>query len=83
MKNGTMSEVEKLDAGLPYDFHDAGVNARKLGAGAKTRELDALPSTEHARRLQLLRELFGSVGGATWASPNRSASATMYGSAVT
>ncbi|HAY61599.1 MAG TPA: acetyltransferase [Acidaminococcaceae bacterium] len=58
-----MSEVEKLDAGLPYDFHDAGVNARKLGAVAKTRELNALPSTEHARRLQLLRELFGSVGG--------------------
>lgn len=27
-----MTEEEKLDAGLYYDFWDAGVNGRKLGA---------------------------------------------------
>lgn len=59
-----MSEVEKLGAGLPYDFWDEGVNARKLGAidfcrrlhqlqdaGAPDSEIDAL-----------IRASLGSVG---------------------
>ena len=29
-----MTEVEKMDAGLEYDFWDEGVNARKLREGA-------------------------------------------------
>lgn len=34
-----MTEEEKLDAGLYYDFWDAGVNGRKLGAIKFCREL--------------------------------------------
>ena len=34
-----MTEEEKLDAGLYYDFWDAGVNGRKLGTIKFCREL--------------------------------------------
>ncbi len=34
-----MTEEEKLDAGLYYDFWDAGVNGRKLNAIKFCREL--------------------------------------------
>ena len=37
-----MTEVEKLDAGLEYDFWDAEVNARKLGAIAGCQKLKKL-----------------------------------------
>ena len=57
-----MTEIEKLDAGLPYDISDPAVNARKLHAVKMTEALDAVPVTDHGKRVQAIRNLFGSVG---------------------
>lgn len=57
-----MTEVEKLDAGLEYDFWDKGVNARKLRAIHMCAELNAMPMDDESAREPLIRELFGSVG---------------------
>lgn len=57
-----MTELEKLDAGLEYDFWDKGVNARKLHAIEGCEKLNAIPVTEEVARETAIRELFGSVG---------------------
>lgn len=57
-----MTEVEKLDAGLPYDMTDPAVNGRKLHAVKMTDALDAVAVTEHEKRVQVINNLFGSVG---------------------
>jgi maltose O-acetyltransferase len=57
-----MTEVEKLDAGLPYDMTDPGVNGRKLHAVEMTNALEAVPVTDHERRVQAIKNLFGGVG---------------------
>ncbi|MDE6838008.1 MAG: sugar O-acetyltransferase [Acutalibacter sp.] len=57
-----MTEIEKLDAGLEYDFWDKGVNARKLRAIHMCAELNAMPMDDELAREPLIRELFGSVG---------------------
>ena len=57
-----MTEVEKLDAGLEYDFWDEGVNARKLHAIEGCEKLNAIPATDEEARTAAIRELFGSVG---------------------
>ena len=41
-----MTELEKLDAGLEYDFCDEGVNARKLHAIEGCAKLNAIPVTD-------------------------------------
>lgn len=58
-----MTELEKLDAGLEYDFWDEGVNARKLRAIEGCARLNALPVTDGGAREAAIRELFGRVGG--------------------
>lgn len=57
-----MTELEKLDAGLEYDFWDEEVNARKLNAIEICAKLNALPATEEAARERAIRELFGAAG---------------------
>lgn len=59
-----MTEVEKLDAGLPYCFRDPGVNQRKMNAVAFCRKLRKLQDTDGTEKEQekLIRETFGSVG---------------------
>lgn len=57
-----MTELEKLDAGLEYDFWDEGVNFRKLHAIEGSAKLNAIPVTEDPAREAAVRELFGSVG---------------------
>lgn len=57
-----MTELEKLDAGLEYDFWDEGVNARKLRAIELCGKLNAIPSTDEDAREALIRELFAEVG---------------------
>lgn len=57
-----MTEVEKLDSGLEYDFWDEAVNARKLHAIAGCAKLNAIAVTEDASREEAIRDLFGSVG---------------------
>lgn len=57
-----MTEVEKLDAGLEYDFWDKDVDARKLHAIEGCAKLNAIPVTDEEARESVVRELFGSVG---------------------
>jgi len=57
-----MTELEKLDAGLPYDFTDKAVNARKLRAIEICERLNAISQTDAAAREKVVRELFGACG---------------------
>lgn len=59
-----MTEEEKLDAGLYYDFWDAGVNERKLNAIKFCRELRKMQDTDASEDEQavLIQKYFGSVG---------------------
>lgn len=57
-----MTELEKLDAGLEYDFWDKGVNSRKLRAIELCGRLNAMSMTDEAAREPLIRELFAEAG---------------------
>ena len=57
-----MTEAEKLDAGLEYDFWDEEVDGRKLHALEWCQKLNAIPMQKSAEREQAVRELFGSAG---------------------
>lgn len=59
-----MTEEEKLDAGLPYDFWDKGVNNRKLNAIKFCKELRRLQDEDASESEQatLIHKYFGSVG---------------------
>ncbi len=57
-----MTEVEKLDAGLPYDITDPEVDGRKLHAVKMADALEAVPVTDREGRIEAVRNLFGSVG---------------------
>ena len=57
-----MTEVEKLDAGLEYDFWDEGVNNRKLNAILGCEKLNSISVLDNEAREAAIRELFGSVG---------------------
>lgn len=57
-----MTELEKMDAGLEYDFWDEGVNSRKLHAIKGCAKLNEIPVTKDTDREAAVRELFGSVG---------------------
>lgn len=59
-----MSEVEKLDAGLEYDFHDPAVNERKLHAIAGCRALNSVDPADPQSMDAAVRGLFGSAGNA-------------------
>ena len=45
-----MTELEKLDAGLPYDFMDPEVDGRKLHALSCAQKLNAIPMQNAAER---------------------------------
>ena len=62
MEEKKLTELEKLDAGLEYDFWDEGVNARKLHAIEGCAKLNAIPVTDDEARDAAIRELFGSAG---------------------
>ena len=57
-----MTEAEKLDAGLEYDFWDEEVDGRKLHAIRGCEKLNGIPVTDGEAREQAVRELFGSAG---------------------
>lgn len=58
-----MTELEKLDAGLEYDFWDDDVNARKLHAIEGCRKLTkVLENGTYDEQTEAVKELFGSVG---------------------
>ena len=58
-----MSELEKLDAGLPYMFLDPQVVARKQRAVVLTRAFNDADPADAAGQERVIRELFGSTGG--------------------
>ena len=57
-----MSELEKLEAGLAYDFWDAEVDGRKLYALTWCQKLNAIPMQNEEERTKAMSKLFGSVG---------------------
>ncbi|OUO94268.1 sugar O-acetyltransferase [Cloacibacillus sp. An23] len=57
-----MTELEKLDAGLEYDFYDEAVNARKLHAAEKCVRLNSINPSETEEIEKAARDLFGSAG---------------------
>lgn len=57
-----MTGLEKLDAGLEYDFWDAEVNARKLRAIRMCGKLNEMPQDDEAAREPVIRELFARAG---------------------
>lgn len=65
-----MTECEKLDAGLEYDFWDDDVNARKTGAANLCKKLNAIDPENESLIAETLKQLFGSTGEAPWVGPN-------------
>lgn len=57
-----MTELEKLEAGLPYDFYDPEVDARKMNAIEGCRRLDACAPSDTKARYEVLKDFFGGVG---------------------
>lgn len=57
-----MTELEKLDAGLPYCFLDEEVAARKESAVILCRQFNDCDPTDHEGQLKILDQLFGSHG---------------------
>ena len=67
---GAMSELEKLDAGLPYMFLDPQVVARKQRAVVLTRAFNDADPADAAGQERVIREIFGSTGDDVWIGGN-------------
>ena len=61
-----MTELEKLEAGLPYCYDDPEVEARKENAIIMCREYNAIDDTDYATQYAHLRLMLGSVGEKVW-----------------
>lgn len=57
-----MTELEKLDAGLPYDVNDPEVDVRKLHAVKGCQKLEAVDPLDKEGKEKAIRELFGKAG---------------------
>ena len=57
-----MTELEKLRAGLEFDFTDPEVDALKLNATKLCQKLNATDVTDYETKEKIIRELFGSAG---------------------
>ena len=57
-----VTEAEKLDAGLEYDFTEPEVRGRKFRAVKGCQKLNGIDMTETAAREAAIRELFGGAG---------------------
>ena len=57
-----MTELEKLNAGLPYNFMDPEVDALRLNAVRGCEEPNALSAADYKARETVIRKLFGKVG---------------------
>lgn len=64
-----MTEIEKLDAGLEYDFWDTEVNARKLHAIAGCQKLNRVDPSDKKAQEAAIRALFGTVGNSPCVLP--------------
>lgn len=61
-----MTELEKLEAGLEYDFWDDEVNARKANAMDICKRLNEQDPKDERKIADTLQELFGSAGEIPW-----------------
>ena len=66
----TLSEVEKLDAGLEYCFFDKDVVARKERALQLCREFNSIDPNNFAEQEKTIKDLFGSTGEHVYIQPN-------------
>ena len=57
-----MTELEKLDAGLPYSSSDLEVRERKICAMSLCHKLNALSPDETEQRASIIGELLGAAG---------------------
>ena len=57
-----MTEAEKLDAGMEYDFTEPEVRGRKFRAVKGCQKLNGIDMTDTAAREAAIHELFGSAG---------------------
>ena len=57
-----MTELEKLEAGLEYDFSDKEISKRKLHAIDKCKILNSIDQKDEAALKKAIKELFGSTG---------------------
>lgn len=57
-----MTELEKLDAGLPFDVNDPEVDARKIHAVKGCQLLESIDPTDRLKKEEAIRSLFGKVG---------------------
>lgn len=57
-----MTELEKLNAGLPYSFMDPEVDALKLNAVKGCEKLNSISAADYEARETVIRNLFGKVG---------------------
>lgn len=62
MTNNTLTELEKLEAGLEYDFSDPEVAARKARAAKLCQEFNAIDATDPDAQTAKIREIVGSCG---------------------
>lgn len=66
----TMTELEKLDAGLEYYFFDDAVVARKEKALQRCMEFNAISPADYENQLAAIKKLFGSTGENVYIQPN-------------
>ena len=64
-----MTELEKLDAGLEYDFWDAGVNGRKLYTIDGCKRINSIDQKNEAELSKAVEDFFGSEGESPWVGP--------------
>lgn len=64
-----MTELEKLDAGLPFSIRDEAVHARKMRAVVGYRKLNAVDTNDAEKLTKAIQELFGSAGENPFVAP--------------
>ncbi|MEE8885438.1 MAG: sugar O-acetyltransferase [Eubacteriales bacterium] len=57
-----MTELEKLEAGLPYDFHDPEVDARKINAVVGCQKLASCDPSDSKSIRKILEGFLGGIG---------------------
>lgn len=65
-----MTELEKLDVGLPYSGKDPAVRKRKIRAASLCHRLNVISPEEGTLREQVARELLGAAGATLFIGPN-------------
>ena len=65
-----MTEIEKLESGLPFSVRDSEVDKRKLSAVRGCQKLNSVDIMDYEAKEKAIRELFGSAGKEPVVLPN-------------